>query len=410
MYLYSKNIYILLITLLIFSCDLKDDELAPEESFVKVYDVNNFNLDLEPIDIIQTTDSGYVILAQDKDGIPNILEANNQGEIQAIRSTASSGTGSQYYKPVGELMNIDGSVYFIAMNINLEAVLFEIEPGRIGTRVYSQVYQPLAASQGPGNEILIAGYSSAQGDEIVTEQSTFYVMTPNSSAPRYSYSMRTEDSFTDDLINAYFNGEADFPFFTGYIGNESSATNYFVNTFYNFNLSTVFLNPTNDPDNQVSGSVIGDNYAGGLKSMLSLGGNNFATAYQHTNDYYFNPLNNIPVNQHTSSLDSGEIRFSEIDNLSDIIIKRLNIGEQDIIVYAAQNRRKQILLYSYDPITGEFIGKMTLGNNSPYEAIDFEITNDDGMVILAKTYVAEARFGRVALFKLNNDQLSNLIR
>ncbi|MCX2743974.1 hypothetical protein OO013_08870 [Mangrovivirga sp. M17] len=409
MILSSKYQYIFILILLTFSCDLKEDELAPEESFIKVYDVNNFNLDLEPVDIIQTSDSGYVILAKDKDDIPNILETNGQGEIQSIRSTASE-TGSQYFRPIGELMNIAGSIYFIAMNINLEAVLLEIEPGRIGTRVYSQVYQPLAASKGPGNEILIAGYSSAQGDEIVTEQSTFYVMTPNSSTPKYSYNLRTEDSFTDDLVNSYLNGEANFPFFTGYIGGESSASHYYVNTFYNFNLSTVFLNPTNDPDSQIEGSVIGDNYAGGMKSMLSLGGNDFATAYQHTNDYYFNPLNNIPVGEHNSSLDSGEVKFSEIDNLSEVIIKRVNIGEQDLVIYAAQNRRKQVVLYSYDSSTGSFIGKMTLGNNSPYEAIDFEITNDEGMIILAKTYVADARFGRVALFKLNNDQLSPLIR
>ncbi|NMM48194.1 hypothetical protein [Marinigracilibium pacificum] len=406
--LFLINIFIVL-GLLNSSCDIKEDELSPDESFIKVYDVNNFNLDLEPVDIIQAQDSGYIVLSKDRNEIPNILELDGEGNIKSIRTTSVEGGGS-FTKPIGELMEIDNSIYFVGMNTNQEAVLFKIEEGKIGTREYSNVYQPLAVSKGPGSEILIAGYSSLQGDEIVTETSTFYVMNPNSSVPKYSYNFRTEDAFTDDMINSYLNGEADFPFFTGYIGNETSATTYFVNTFYNFNLTTLFLNPSNDPDAQIKGGVIGDKYSGSLLSMVHLDGDKFATAYNHLSDYYLNSANQFNINGFVSGSDSTEVRIPEIDDQSEVIIKNVEINGVETLIYAAQNKRKQVVMYSYDPTTGNFIGNLTLGNQSPYKAIDFEVTSDGGMIILAKTYVGQGRFGRIALFKLTTDQISNLIQ
>ena len=47
----------------VFSCDVKDNEVSPEESFTKFYDKPEFEHEFFPLDIKQTSDGGYLMLS-----------------------------------------------------------------------------------------------------------------------------------------------------------------------------------------------------------------------------------------------------------------------------------------------------------------------------------------------------------
>ena len=58
-----KLIFLLLFVWIAAGCDVEDSEADPALSFVKVYDDNRFESSYQPIDIVQTSDNGFLILA-----------------------------------------------------------------------------------------------------------------------------------------------------------------------------------------------------------------------------------------------------------------------------------------------------------------------------------------------------------
>src|SRR5688572_25855530 len=57
------NTFFILLTLIVFACSEESGEVSESENFTKVYDNNQFSASYSPVDVLQTSDGGYVVLA-----------------------------------------------------------------------------------------------------------------------------------------------------------------------------------------------------------------------------------------------------------------------------------------------------------------------------------------------------------
>ena len=85
-------------------------------------------------------------------------------------------------------------------------------------------------------------------------------------------------------------------------------------------------------------------------------------------------------------------------------IKKINVDEKDIVMYASNTSSNQILLTFYDLNTGDFIANKYLGHTNPVKVAAVIQTSDNGLAILAQTIVA-GRFKRTALYKIPKEQI-----
>src|SRR5690606_35783087 len=118
--------------LIINACTDEPDPRVEEESFTKIYDTRQFDASVIPIDIKQTSDGGYLILADrelaDSDfaGI-YLMKVDNKGNFVKEIEVEST-----YLHPVGNLIEDQGSFYFFCMDVNTIVNLAKVDENAEG--------------------------------------------------------------------------------------------------------------------------------------------------------------------------------------------------------------------------------------------------------------------------------------
>jgi hypothetical protein len=74
-------------------------------------------------------------------------------------------------------------------------------------------------------------------------------------------------------------------------------------------------------------------------------------------------------------------------------ILKAKIGSRDIVIYASDTKSKQIGLFFYDALNGEFISSRYLGFSNPFEIAALIQTEGDGLAVCGTTWLA-GRFRR----------------
>ncbi len=382
----------------ITSCDIQENEVAPGLSFTKIYNNPDFSGNYDPLDIRQTSDSGYVVLAASDSWNVYLLKADPKGEFTWERTLPEP-----YVNPVSSLFEINGTYYFFCMDeITLATYLMRIDldggdPEVVQT--YPDIIYPLHASLNPDFTMLIQSYDrDARATALTKLNANFSIDWQE----KYDVLDDAEEPIIEHLTRI---GNR-LPFFTGHVEGAGNSGYYYLNGFYNFTMSMMFVRASNG---ELTGVINGFRDKGGISAATYLGNNQFALSRYDFGDNFFLPNTNVDMQGVAFSGDLEVNGFPELSPNAKVIVKKRNIDTREAIVYGSDTKTNQLVLYAYNPETGALLDVKYLGQTYPYEMGSFTFTSDGGLAVLGKTFVA-GRFPRLTVFKLTKDEVSGLVR
>jgi hypothetical protein len=391
----------LLFTILIYGCDIKDNEVEVNSSFLRVYDNNQFDGSYIPLDIQQTSDGGYLILSGRR-----IRESNFVG-INILKIDAT-GTFVNEFKmeenfvhPVYSLIKNDEGFYFFCMDaVSLQAHIAKIseDDGEVEsiTPVQSTNY-PLYASASDDNSFILQSYN------ITDKQTVLSVVNGSGNvSKRKVFGIGAGEDVEKPLIEHFTRTGKQLPFLSG----KTLDGMFYFNGFFNYTFSLVF---TNLSSNEPSGVVQGQQDDGGISALLPLEvANKYALSTFNFGDNYLHSNSTLSKQGISSTVDLVGFSMPELQPDARVILKRVTVNAKKSVVYGSNTKNGQILLLGYDEVTGELKGTKYLGFSYPYEIAGFVQTEDEGLAVAALTYVA-GRFPRICLFKLSKEELKEIV-
>ena len=158
-----------------------------------------------------------------------------------------------------------------------------------------------------------------------------------------------------------------------------------------------------------NGVCQGQQVDGGLSSVFPLGINRFAVSRFNFGDNFIIPNADIATNSISSTVDLSGNPFPELVDDAAVVLKSIQPTGSSTLLYGSSTRSGQIILLAYDQGTGELRGTLHLGFVNPYEIGGFTETSDGGLAIVGTSYVA-GRFARICLFKLDKNEVRELIQ
>ena len=391
--------HLFLALVILTGCDISDNDITPDESFLKIFDEGSFGSSFVAVDIKQTSDEGYIILARTRSETSNfagiyLLKADKDGNFEREYTFADT-----FVHPVGELVNVGDQFYFACMDaVSLRVYLVPVSSTGVPTdpvQVASTVYYPLKIGV-DGDRILLHSYDHTSKMSVLSELGT-----DGSVNRSQNFDIGAGADVEEPIIDHFTRTGRQFPFQVGRIPNGS----YYFNGFYNFTFSLVFSDFQGSTPTGVSQGQQDD---GGLSSVLPLGGSRFAVSRFNFGDNYLHPNVSIETSSITSSVNMEGNPVPELVDDARIILKSIQVDGQDYLIFAGTTRSQQILLLIYDFTSGDLLGTKYLGFSIPYEVTGFTSTSDDGLAISGVSYVA-GRFPRICLFKLSPDEVRDLI-
>ena len=383
----------LLVLVGLAACKKKDAEVQPETSFTRIFDNSLKGGSYDPLDIRQTADSGYLMLSALHDWDAHLLKVDKLGNLQW-----EANLPEPYVNALPNLFQMGNAQYFFCMDkISLATFLMKIdETGQRAEQVkaFPELTYPLAVCATPEGGFMLQYYNREEKSTGLAKIDPGFNV-----AWHKDYPVRQD---VEEPIVAHLTRTGDrLPFFTGISNN-----GYYFNGFAKYTFSTVFVNPG---DGEQTGLMNGFRDKGALSAALHLGNNRFAVSRYSFGENHLHP--NEPLNPASVGF-VGELKenlIPEIKPNGHIVIRRMVVNGQDVVLYAAETKSKQVVLYAYAAQTLRLIGKHYLGYGNPYGMASFVATGDGGLAVLGTTFVV-GRYPRLCLFKLSKDELGRFIQ
>ena len=380
------------------ACDISDNEVEPSQSFVRIYDSNEFNASFIPIDVKQTSDGGFLILGSTRLPDSNFTGVTIMKVDEAGNFVTEERFTSDFLHPVGELLEIDGTFHFIAMrSTTFEAVIFSVDDaGTVSEPVgLGGITRPLQVAL-DGADILLLSYNNNDKNTVFS----VHRATGDQLAAR-TFNIGAGEGTEAPIVEHFTRTGRQLPFRIGRVPNGL----YFFNGFFNFTLSLVFTDLVSDDPIGVSQGQQDD---GGLSSIRHVSGTTFAVSRFDEGDNYILPNVELNMGSITSSLDLGGNPFPELVDEAPVIVKEVQIDGEAVLLYGSHTKGGQIILLAYSPEGGELLGTKYLGFSNPYKLAGFSKTDDEGLVVVGSTAVA-GRFERICLFKMSEKELIDFV-
>jgi hypothetical protein len=403
------SLLLLLIAPLLTMCGEEPNPRTETENFVSIYDNNQLNAIYFPIDVKQTFDGGYIMLAAKEMITPDANSNNPNFYYTYILRADKNGNfisenelESQYVSPVGDLVELDTTFYFFCRDSQtFQSKMITInQKGNLVGAVDVGVTYPAAAS-GTENSIILMGYDNV-------ERKTVFKTLSKAGTDQQSVSFDIgpggDKEVEAAIIDHFTKKGRRLPFMAGRIPDGP----YYFNGFYNYSLSLCF---TNFGEGAPLGSIQGQQYKGGVSAIAGLGSNQYALASFNFGDNYFLPRLELAAskNSNITDLNPGGYSLPELMPDAQVKILRAELNEKDVVIYASTTQSRQIGLYFYDATSGAFMSSRYLGFSNPYEVASLIPTADGGLAVCGTTYVA-GRFARVCLFKLSKAEISENVK
>ena len=380
------------------SCANESDPAADKSFFTKFYDNSNFNIAYTPLDAVQTSDGGYIVM-----GLKRVIDSTgaqiDPGLIYLMKTDEFGGFVSDMefpenlVTPAPALLDINKRFFFFCMDTNgLSTQLIEVDNnGKSAQQLNIGGSYPLAAEV-DGNNMLLLNYDVGNKETVMS-----VVGIDGHTQLTKSFTIGAGDGPEEPIMNHILRTGRQLPFQVGKVTNGP----YFFNGFYNYTLSTVFtdLNAANP-----LGVIQGNQDDGGMSSLIALAGGKFAAARFNYGDNYFLPQATLSTTGASSWSNLGGNAFPELSPNAPVTIINATINNNPRIIYGSNTRGKQIALFGYNPIDGSFVGSKYIGFSNTFELASITPTADNGLLVLGTTYIA-GRFPRICLFKLSADAI-----
>lgn len=371
------------------------EAVEPSDRFTRIYNHENFNAAYYPLDMKQTADGGYLIL-----GITEVSFSDFGGayvmKVDAEGNFLWESPETEFVSPAPKLLELNGAYYFFCMDAMAAGsylVRVDEASGTIGlTQGFEDINYPLAAATSPDGGMVVLGFErDRQSTALIKLRSDF----EEDWTQRFDI---LEDP--DELMFSHLtNPEKRQPFFVENL----EGGGYFVNGMYNYTLSIMFVDQAGQP----TGVMHGFRDDGAISAMAHLEGDQFALARYTFGKNYVHPKIGIDPAAISSSEDLEGPEFPELAPDADVRILKMTIEEREVVLYAANTKSNQVVLYAYDETEGTLLGNKYLGFADGYKIAAAQPTADGGMAILAQAYLA-GRFPRIALFKISSGDLREL--
>lgn len=386
-----------LLALILLSCAESSDPSFDQKNFTSIIDNKIFSSGIYPIDIRQTTDGGYLILAE-----RTIEESNFRGAYlikvdkygKFMKETIFD---DNLVNPIGPMLSSGSSVVFVCMNaFSLQAQLVTTDEASENTTIapIAGITYPAAIGVDGTSGFVMLSYDQAEKNTIVSR----HTMTGTFQGNSLAVSIGAGEDVEEPIINHFLRTGKRLPFQVGKI----PGGQYYFNGFYNYTLSLVF---TDFSPNGTLGVVQGQQDDGGFSAVYPLGGNKFAAARFNFGDNFFLPNISFATNSILSSVELGGYSFPELAANATVKIQGRPINGTNTLIFASDTKSKQIGLFFYNESTGEFLSSRYLGFANPFEVASVSATSDDGLIICGTTYLA-GRFPRICLLKISKDELA----
>src|SRR5690606_12252601 len=379
------------------------EETTPElekEKFTRLYDDNRFNESITPVDVAQTTDGGYLVLARRR-----LPESHFTGiYLMKVDARGAFETGqeldNQFVNPVGELLSADGYLYFFCMDeltVQTHLVRVSEDLADIAVNPVQAGLSYPAAASAEGNEFLLLSYNHVDKLSVLSR-----IRPDGAVTTSRGFDIGVGEDVEEPIINHFIGGGKRFPFLTGRIPGGA----WYFNGFYNYTFSLVFTDLSQD---EPLGVIQGQHDDGGFSAVVPIASTKFAAARFNLGDNFLLPNVLLPPNSVTSSVDYPGNTLPELVPNATVKILRTVIDGTQTLVYASDTRSKQIALLFYDEATGALLGSHYLGFSNPFEVSSVIATEDEGLLVCGTAYLA-GRFPRICLFKLPKEELAEKIR
>lgn len=380
-----------ILLLLLSGCEINQNEIMPEDGFLKIYNHPDEQLALYPESVVQLSDGSYIFISAVKDE-----NAEIEYPYASLVRTSSSGElvwtmDYAWLAPTSKLILENGSVSFVAMNQQFNAYVISIDPGT-GTETAQHALDmtmPLSSYSDAQGNLVVLGY------DFVTRSS--WISKFNSSFQLQRSNKLPVNTDLEYLVQRHLNKTGqDYPFFIGAYSN-SSGTGYAINCFYNYTLRTVFLDVSSL---EATGDIYSFQTEEGISSIIQKSGSLFGlTSYYEGNNY-------IMAGAEVDVLSSGNIKdlpaepLYELTYRAPVMAGSLITDEDQFALYISQTNDNSLILYQYALETDSLINTYTREFDEGVEVRDFIQTADQGIAILADIYTL-GKYKRPLLLKLD---------
>jgi len=389
------HIVLFVIMLLIGAgCEINQNEIMPEDGFLKIYNHPEEKLAFFPESIVELPEGGFIYISAVKDE-----DADIEYPYTTLVRTSASGelTWTMDYDwlaPTSKLILENGSVGFIAMNQQFDAYVVTIDPGN-GMETAQQALDmtmPLCSFLDEQGNLVVLGYDFVTRSSWISKYNDNFELQRSNKLP-----VNTDLEY---LVQRHMNKTGqDYPFFIGAYNNSSGA-GYFVNCFYNYTLRTVFLDGSSL---EATGDIYSFQTEEGISSIVQKSGNIFGlTSYYEGNNY-------IMAGAEIDVLSSGNIKdipaepLYELTYRAPVMAGSLNTGADQFALFISQTNDNSLVVYQYDLESDSLVNTLSRSFEERVEVRDYIQTTDQGIAILAEIYIL-GKYKRPLLFKLPPDQ------
>jgi len=371
---------------LLISCSERPESFRPDEKFVSIFVNPSEGVNYEPLDIIQTEDNGYLILAESALDAVFVMKVSGLGQL--VWSETMPAT---YKNPVADLVFNEGKYYFIASTqADQTAALIEVDDFNQTImptqRTYVGYRNPLAFGRLNPENFLMLNYNDTTGPVLSKIQSGF----------GQEWARRYDSSAIDiTAIDEIRNDEA-VNFFVGGLNNGEGA--YFHSLRAN-GYALTFTDDQGIETGKVSGTsedrVVSYTYLGNQSGAINylVNGNSFfqlAFPLQSTDSISLNQI-------------GGERLVDKTENDNAQIINAEVLATANIInLYGTVDGRIKWTNYAIG--SGSIQQIDYVGGNDPLEIKKAIGTRDGGIVILSKITIAGSR-ERIAVQKIPREEV-----
>ncbi|HEY0653524.1 MAG TPA: hypothetical protein VGD65_10360 [Chryseosolibacter sp.] len=390
-------LHCILIALITLSCAEKSDPSFDQKNFTSIIDNKIFSSGIYPIDIRQTSDGGYLVLAERTIQESNfrgvyLMKADKFGKF--VKETMLD---DNFVNPIGPMLLSGTSVAFVCMDaFSLQAQLVTTDEANESTTTaaISGITYPAAIGIDGTSGFVMLSYDQADKNTVISRHSMTGAFLGNALA----LNIGAGEDVEEPIINHFLRTGRRLPFQVGKI----PGGQYFFNGFYNYTLSLVF---TDFSPNGTLGVVQGQQDDGGFSAVYPLGGNRFAASRFNFGDNFFLPNVTLTTSGTSSGVELGGFSFPELTTNATVRILIAPIKGSNTLLFASDTKSKQVGLFFYNESTGEFLSSRYLGFSNPFEVASMSTTSDEGLIVCGTTYLA-GRFPRICLLKISKEELA----
>jgi hypothetical protein len=375
------------------ACEINQKEILPEDGFLKIYNHPEEQLAYYPESVVELPGGGFVFLSAVKDEndeveypYTNLVRATASGEV-------SWSLDNDWRAPASNLMLINGSVAFVAMNQQFDAYLILVNPstGLVTEQYNLEMTMPLYAHMDSQGSLVVLGYDFVTRSSWISKYNSSYQVQRSNKLP-----VNTDLEY---LVQRHLNKTGqDYPFFIGEYSS-APASGYSVNCFYNYTLRTVFLD-------QASLSATGDIYSfqteEGISSVIQKSTSLFGVTSYYEGNNYIMPAAEIDVNSSSNIKDLPADPLYELTYRAEVIAKDLMLDTASYCLFVSQTNDNSLVIYQYEHGSELLINTLYREFDQRVVVNDVIQTTDKGIAILGGIYIL-GKYQRPFLVKMTQD-------